>query len=46
MKFIDGADGRIEPARWQVGLAGHGLGDEATVALARDRGDDYLALAW
>jgi hypothetical protein len=33
-------------ARWQVGLAGHGPGDEATVALARDRGDDYLALAW
>jgi hypothetical protein len=33
-------------ARWQVGLIVHGLCDEATVALARDRGDDYLSLAW
>lgn len=33
-------------ARWQVGLIPHGLCDEATVSLARDRGQDYLSVAW
>lgn len=33
-------------ARWQVGLIDHGLCDEATVALTRDRGQDYLGLVW
>jgi hypothetical protein len=33
-------------ARWQVGLIEHGLCDESTVALARDRGAEYLALTW
>ena len=33
-------------ARWQVGLIDHGLGDEATLALARTRGEDYLSLSW
>jgi Ser/Thr protein kinase RdoA (MazF antagonist) len=31
-------------ARWQVGLIGHGLCDEATVSLVRTRGEDYLSL--
>lgn len=30
-------------ARWQVALRQHGLCDEATVLLARDRGHEYLA---
>ena len=33
-------------ARWQVGLIAHGLCDEATLSLVRDRGDDYLSLLW
>ncbi len=33
-------------ARWQVGLLDHGLCDEATVSLVRDRGQDYLSLVW
>lgn len=33
-------------ARWHVGLIAHGLCDEATVALARDHGEDYLSLTW
>lgn len=33
-------------ARWQVGLMPHGLCDEATVSLVRDRGEDYLSLTW
>jgi hypothetical protein len=33
-------------ARWQVGLIDHGLCDEATVSLVRNRGEDYLALDW
>lgn len=33
-------------ARWQVGLIGHGLCDEATVQLVRNRGEDYLSLVW
>ncbi|MEV5961505.1 hypothetical protein AB0L70_07050 [Kribbella sp. NPDC051952] len=33
-------------ARWQIGLTAHGLCDEATVALVRTRGDDYLTLTW
>jgi hypothetical protein len=31
-------------ARWQVALFGQELGDEATVSLVRDRGEDYLTL--
>jgi Ser/Thr protein kinase RdoA (MazF antagonist) len=33
-------------ARWQVGLIGYGLCDEATVTLVRERGDEYLSLVW
>ena len=33
-------------ARWQVGLISHGLCDEATLALARNRGEEYLSLSW
>lgn len=33
-------------ARWQVGLIDHGRCDEATVALVRNRGADYLSLVW
>jgi hypothetical protein len=33
-------------ARWQVALLDHGLCDEATVSLARNRAEDYLTLAW
>jgi hypothetical protein len=33
-------------ARWQVGLIDHGLCDEATVTLVRDRGEDFLTLSW
>jgi len=33
-------------ARWQVGLQHLGLCDESTVSLVRDRGEDYLTLAW
>ncbi|SDS59600.1 Phosphotransferase enzyme family protein [Friedmanniella luteola] len=33
-------------ARWQVALVEHGLGDEATIALVRDRQEDYLGLSW
>ncbi len=33
-------------ARWQVALIDGGLGDKGTIALARDRGEEYLALAW
>jgi hypothetical protein len=33
-------------ARWQVGLIDHGLCDEATVSLVRERGEDYLSLGW
>jgi hypothetical protein len=33
-------------ARWQVGLIHHGLCDEATVSLVRERGEDYLSLGW
>ncbi len=33
-------------ARWQVGLIPHDLCDEATIALARDHGRDYLSLSW
>jgi hypothetical protein len=33
-------------ARWQVGLIGHGLCDEATVSLVRNRAEDYLTLVW
>jgi hypothetical protein len=33
-------------ARWQVGLIDHGLCDEATVSLVRERREEYLALAW
>lgn len=32
-------------ARWQVGLIDHDLCDAATVALAREHGEDYLNLA-
>ncbi|HLL64875.1 MAG TPA: hypothetical protein VK453_03895 [Micromonosporaceae bacterium] len=33
-------------ARWQVGLLDHGLCDEATVSLVRNRSEDYLSLSW
>lgn len=33
-------------ARWQVGLIDHGLADAATLALVRNRGNDYLSLGW
>ena len=33
-------------ARWQVALIDLGHGDEATVALVRDRREDYLSLTW
>ena len=33
-------------ARWQVGLMEHGLCDEATISLVRERQDDYLSLTW
>ena len=33
-------------ARWQVALIEHGLCDETTVSLVRNRGEDYLSLAW
>lgn len=33
-------------ARWQVALIDHGLCDASTVSLVRDRGEDYLSLAW
>ena len=33
-------------ARWQVGLIPHGMADESVLALARDRGKDYLTLFW
>ena len=33
-------------ARWQVALIDHGHCDEATVALVRDRQQDYLSLTW
>jgi hypothetical protein len=33
-------------ARWQVALIGHGHYDVATVALVRDRQQDYLSLTW
>ncbi|WP_344802555.1 aminoglycoside phosphotransferase/kinase family protein [Microlunatus ginsengisoli] len=33
-------------ARWQVGLIPHGISDEATIARARDLGEEFLALAW
>jgi Ser/Thr protein kinase RdoA (MazF antagonist) len=33
-------------ARWQVALVEHGLADQATVSLVRDRGEDYLSLTW
>ena len=33
-------------ARWQVALIDHGLCDDATVSLVRNRAEDYLTLAW
>lgn len=33
-------------ARWQVGLIEHGMCDEATVSLVRNRTEDYLTLDW
>jgi hypothetical protein len=33
-------------ARWQVGLIGHGLCEEATVSLVRNRAEDYLTNVW
>ena len=33
-------------ARWQVALIDHGLGDQATISLAQNRGEDYLSAAW
>jgi hypothetical protein len=33
-------------ARWQVGLLEHGLCDEATVSLVRNRAEEYLSLDW
>lgn len=33
-------------ARWQVALIEHGLCEEGTVPLVRDRGEEYLTLTW
>jgi Ser/Thr protein kinase RdoA (MazF antagonist) len=33
-------------ARWQAALIVHGICDHATIALVRDRQEDYLSLSW
>ena len=33
-------------ARWQAALIVHGLCDDATIVLVRDRQEDYLSLSW